>query len=47
MHKTDFGHFLDFGTLDGLNIAYYDCNVLDAQISTSVLQNSGLLTSYH
>ena len=24
MHKTGFGHFLDFGTSDGLNIAYYD-----------------------
>ena len=24
MHKTGFGHFLKFGTSDGLDIVYYD-----------------------
>ena len=24
MHKTGFGHFLEFGTSDGLDIVYYD-----------------------
>ena len=26
--KTGFGHFLDFGTWDGLDIAYYDSTKL-------------------
>ena len=47
--KTGFGHFLDFGTWDGLDIAYFDSTKCFAAFDNGngSMDNALIMHNYH